>query len=563
MRQYVPMEQDIKLRRLLVLRGPSLDAGGIIDLLREHFDILVAEDTDEAAADLRKGRFDAVLAETADFLPLQRGVVTQQAEVILDTLGDGVCVVGPKGELAWANRKVRGFSSDLLDSLRKLCWQAYEAFASARSDSSDRDRVRRFALMPGSTYYEVICSPIRDEEGLLRQVVAVVVDATTQRRQQLKLNAIGQAGRELVRLDDEAVRNRDAAERLGVLEERIIRYSREVLDYQNFAVMLLHEATNRLEIVVSEGLCEETDSEELFASPEGNGICGYVAATGRSYICPDVRKDSRYVRGLADARSSLTVPLRLRDRVIGVMNVESDQVAAFGEEDRQFAEIFANYVALALHILNLLVSERHSTHTQLSSSIAAELAGPINDIVTETSELLEDYIGLDDLRKRLNGIVDRASRVRRTVRQMSLCPACGTMVSPSTPANEQDPVLGGKRVLVADDEDLIRQTVCDVLSSYGCQVDVACDGNQAKELVEHNRYDLVVSDIKMPGASGYEVFAAAKALSDKTEVILMTAFGYDPNHSIVRANKEGLAVFLLKPFKVNRLLEECRSALTP
>ena len=47
---------------------------------------------------------------------------------------------------------------------------------------------------------------------------------------------------------------------------------------------------------------------ELFAESEGNGISGYVAASGRSYICADVEKDPRYVTGLTHARSSLTVP---------------------------------------------------------------------------------------------------------------------------------------------------------------------------------------------------------------------------------------------------------------
>ena len=68
--------------------------------------------------------------------------------------------------------------------------------------------------------------------------------------------------------------------------------------------------------------------------------------------------------------------------------------------------------------------------------------------------------------------------------------------------------------------------------------------------------------MKMPVATGYDVFAAAKAASEDTAVILMTAFGYDPNHSIVRANRDGLKAVLFKPFKVRQLLGEVRSALT-
>ncbi|MCH7526398.1 MAG: hypothetical protein IID39_03080 [Planctomycetes bacterium] len=57
------------------------------------------------------------------------------------------------------------------------------------------------------------------------------------------------------------------------------------------------------------------------------------------------------------------------------------------------------------------------------------------------------------------------------------------------------------------------------------------------------------------------MFAAAKDANAETPVILMTGFGYDPNHSIVRARREGLAAVLFKPFKVDQLLGEVRTAL--
>jgi DNA-binding NtrC family response regulator len=65
----------------------------------------------------------------------------------------------------------------------------------------------------------------------------------------------------------------------------------------------------------------------------------------------------------------------------------------------------------------------------------------------------------------------------------------------------------------------------------------------------------------MPMKNGYEVFAAARDANPNTAVILMTGFGYDPNHSIVRARKEGLSAVLFKPFKVDQLVEEIHAAL--
>ena len=131
---------------------------------------------------------------------------------------------------------------------------------------------------------------------------------------------------------------------------------------------------------------------------------------------------------------------------------------------------------------------------------------------------------------------------------------------PSRPVR-RDPILDGKRVLIVDDEEVIRETVRDVLATYGCQVTIAPDGDEALELLVHQSYDLVLSDIKMPGATGYEVFAASKDADPDRPVILMTGFGYDPNHAIVRARREGLAAVLFKPFKVDQLLGEIRNAI--
>ncbi|WP_216074523.1 hypothetical protein, partial [Acinetobacter baumannii] len=71
-----------------------------------------------------------------------------------------------------------------------------------------------------------------------------------------------------------------------------------LMHFDHFAIRLLDRKANKLEVVISQGLPPDALNIELFASPEGNGISGYVASTGRSYICPDVERDPRYVMGL-------------------------------------------------------------------------------------------------------------------------------------------------------------------------------------------------------------------------------------------------------------------------
>jgi FixJ family two-component response regulator len=66
----------------------------------------------------------------------------------------------------------------------------------------------------------------------------------------------------------------------------------------------------------------------------------------------------------------------------------------------------------------------------------------------------------------------------------------------------------------------------------------------------------------MPDRNGYEVFRAAKELDQPLPVILMTGFGYDPHHSIVRSSQEGLEAFLFKPFQVKQLIEEIHKSFS-
>jgi hypothetical protein len=88
-----------------------------------------------------------VLAETADFLPLERGGVTQQASVVLDTIADGVCITRPNGDLVWANRRLRDFPpSPVLAPLRDICIQ--RTSSSQPPSGRKGGGTRRFSLIP-------------------------------------------------------------------------------------------------------------------------------------------------------------------------------------------------------------------------------------------------------------------------------------------------------------------------------------------------------------------------------------------------------------------------------
>ena len=174
-------------------------------------------------------------------------------------------------------------------------------------------------------------------------------------------------------------------------------------------------------------------------------------------------------------------------------------------------------------------------------------------------KLIDEYIGQEDLRQRLQQILDNVGTIRNSLRQAVEGPQ--TILGTGDVKGAEDPIIGNTSILVADDEPNIRNTISDVLRKYHARVTIAACGCEAITLVEQNTFDLVISDIKMPDRTGYDVFAAVHKKNTITPVILMTGFGYDPNHSIVRASQEGLQAILFKPFKVEQLLSEVRKAL--
>lgn len=558
---------DEKRNKILVLAGHGGTTQSAVQALKGGGDVVEISSIDEAIEALRHDQFTAIFSDSADFLPLERALVSQQATLILNTIGEGVCIVDGEGRCNWMNKKMQAWPASVHEKIRRTCQDAFQIFTRQVSPQNPEtpafNRSKRYSLnIDDQQFMELIASPVINPGGNVVQVVAVVWDATGTRRLQQKIDAIDKAGRELVKLEAESLSKMNVGQRLKLLEDKIISFTRDLMHFDHFVIRLLDRRTNKLEMVISNGLPSEAVNIELFAEAEGNGISGYVAATGRSYICPDVERDPRYVFGLEQAKSSLTVPLTLHDRVIGIFNIESRHRGAFTEDDRQFAEIFARYVALALNILDLMIVERVSTSHKVADDVCSELAGPLNDIALDAGTLLDEYIGHEDLRKKLQQILSNVNCIRTCLRQAAEGPNTSILGAAEVKGDE-DPVLGGAQVLVADDEPNIRTTISDVLRKYRAEVTVASSGAEAIGLIEQRTFDLVISDIKMPDKTGYEVFAAARRKDTRVPVILMTGFGYDPNHSIVRASQEGLQAVLFKPFKVDQFLAEVRKALQP
>jgi len=83
--------------------------------------------------------------------------------------------------------------------------------------------------------------------------------------------------------------------------------------------------------------------------PIGQGICGAAAREGQTIIVPDVREDPRYLQCFLSTRSEIVVPIIRDGRVLGEIDIDSDRLAAFGEDDRELLEWVAEALATRLH----------------------------------------------------------------------------------------------------------------------------------------------------------------------------------------------------------------------
>ena len=105
------------------------------------------------------------------------------------------------------------------------------------------------------------------------------------------------------------------------------------------------------------------------------------------------------------------------------------------------------------------------------------------------------------------------------------------------------------RVLVADDEAVIRGLLVDFLAAEGYEVSGACDGLEAVAALETRPFDLVITDLMMPGLSGVEVLRAARRIDPNYPVIVIT--GYPSRRNAEELLALGASDFLAKPFNLD------------
>jgi len=108
------------------------------------------------------------------------------------------------------------------------------------------------------------------------------------------------------------------------------------------------------------------------------------------------------------------------------------------------------------------------------------------------------------------------------------------------------------RILVTDDERIIRESIAEFLQTEGFETFVASNGEEALEVIKKNDIDLLISDVRMPGIDGIELMNEVNLLSPETLIILMTAFA--SVETAIQALRSGAADYMLKPLDFDELV---------
>ncbi len=247
-------------------------------------------------------------------------------------------------------------------------------------------------------------------------------------------------------------------------------------------------------------------------------------------------------------------------REMGTVGVSRDlrpikELQARLDEVRKREIVQKTAISLAHHVHNQLMAQvavlTHLKQDILTLPIDAAVAAHLADMTTKAQERSFQISNIVRTLQNPPEVVTEVKYIDDI--DMIALPTC----SVEMPHELTDTRLRPYYILIADDEPVLREGFAEYLRHFGIKVDTAEDGAVAIELISHNEYDLIISDIKMPHATGYDVFRAAREKNPALQVVLMTAFGYDPDHTIVKASREGQRgiFFKEKPFDLSRLLE--------
>src|SRR3972149_6894129 len=116
-------------------------------------------------------------------------------------------------------------------------------------------------------------------------------------------------------------------------------------------------------------------------------------------------------------------------------------------------------------------------------------------------------------------------------------------------------------ILLIDDEEMILDSLSAILLKAGYQVDGEKSGDEALDILKQRQYDLIITDIRMPGINGLEMVEQLKTFKPHQKILVIT--GYGSLETAVKAQHRGVSDYLIKPIDIKSLKNSIRRALRP
>jgi sigma-B regulation protein RsbU (phosphoserine phosphatase) len=186
---------------------------------------------------------------------------------------------------------------------------------------------------------------------LLRQFAAHVAVSIVNARLFERVRSDADAFETLAEIGRDVVSTLD----LDELFARLAQTMRRVIDYRTFGLWLVNEDRAELEIKIAVQYGEKVEVPRIAV---GEGLVGYAALHREPVLVPDVSQDPRYINVVADVRSELAIPMLLKDRCIGVLDLESPELDAFTKRDVEILTLLASQAAVAIENARLYETVR-------------------------------------------------------------------------------------------------------------------------------------------------------------------------------------------------------------